>query len=822
MHPMPSLTVDEARTRADALTVHSYAVDLDLTAGDRTFGSTSRIVFSAAAPETFVEVRPDALDSVTLNGMAVDVAGLSDGRLQLTGLAAENELVVVARMAYSHDGEGLHRSVDVADGRVYLYAMSFLDAAPRIFGCFDQPDLKAPYRLSVTAPVDWVVLGNGAATQVSPGRWELAETLPLSTYFVTLVAGPYHVIRGEHDGITLGLACRQSLAEHLERDTEDLFTISGQAFDEFHRLFGYRYPFGEYHQAFVPEFNAGAMENPGCVTFRDEMVFRSAVTEGERSNRARTVVHEMAHQWFGDTVTMRWWNDLWLNESFAEYMAYRVSTTVTRYTDNWIDFAFVRKWWGMQADQRSSTHPVAGDATKDALSSLEDFDGISYAKGAAVLKQLVAYLGDDVFLDGVRAHIRDNEFGNATLHDLLAKWTEAGAVGLDAWAESWLRTSGLDTISAERTAGGLRLRRTTPAGSSARRPHQLTVGGYDEAGRAVSVPVLLDADEVQVDLDPSTPVVVPDAADDTWAKIRLDAESLRHLVTVLPAITDGVTRAVIWNSIRDATADAELDPRLAFDVLLAALPHEDNDIAIGTLITWARTRLLGRYLPYEPYRGQLAKVVTARLGSTPAGSSLQLAVARGVVLTTTDTTLLQDWLRGRNVPDGLAVDADLRWLLTLQLARLGAIGEAGIDAELARDKSSEGRVHATRCRAALPTPEAKERAWTLISSDAEVANYDLYAACEGFWHPAQLEVTAPYVDRYFAEIGGTEKLRSGWVVARSALLAFPDTVVDEQVVRKAEALAADDSVATGIRRSVGDQADDLRRAVLVRTAYTAS
>lgn len=816
---MPSLTVDGARTRAAALTVHSYDVDLDLTRGDRTFGSTTRIVFSAAAQSTFLDVRPDELVSVTLNGTPVDVAALDDGRLPLTGLAAENDLVVVASMLYSNDGEGLHRSVDAADGLTYLYAMSFLDAAPRIFACFDQPDLKAPYKVSVTTPQEWIVLGNGAATQVFPGRWELAETKPLSTYFVTLVAGPYHQILGEHDGIPLGLVSRQSLKEALDREAEDLFTVTGQAFDEFHRLFGYRYPFGEYHQAFVPEFNAGAMENPGCVTFRDSMVFRSAVTDGERSSRARTVVHEMAHQWFGDTVTMQWWNDLWLNESFAEYMAHRVSTTATKYTDNWIDFAFIRKWWGLQADQRSSTHPIAADAVKDALASLDDFDGISYAKGAAVLKQLAAYLGDDVFLAGVRAHITSNEFGNATFADLVAKWTEAGAVGLEAWAQNWLRTPGVDTISAERTATGVKLRRKAPVAHPAVRPHQLTVGGYDESGHGVSVPVLLDADEVEVTLDPSVAVVVPDAADDTWAKIRLDADSLAKLSVVLPKIEDGVTRAVVLNSIRDSVSDGELDPRLGFDVLRAALAHETSDIAVATMVGWAHTHLLGIYLPYEPYRGQLAAVVTERLGSTPSGTSLQLAVARSVVRLTDDAELLKGWLAGADVPEGLAIDADLRWLITLRLARLGAIGDAEIDAELERDNSSEGIVHATRCRAALPTAEAKERAWAQIMTDEDLANYELYAACEGFWHPTQVELTAPYVQRFFDEIAGTEKLRTGWVVAQSAALAFPVYDIDEQVTRFAADLVADESVSAGIRRSVGDRADDLKRALAIRAAY---
>ncbi|MEV0790090.1 aminopeptidase N [Kribbella sp. NPDC050459] len=817
---MPSLTVDGARTRAAALSVQSYDVDLDLTQGDRTFGSTTTIKFRATDPSTWLDVKPDELISVTLNGAAVDVAGLNDGRLELTGLQPDNELVVVASMLYSHDGEGLHRAVDAADGLTYTYAMSFLDAAPRIFACFDQPDLKAPYRMTVTAPQDWLVLGNGASTQVSPGRWELAETKPLSTYFVTVVAGPYFQITDAHDGINLSVVSRQSLKDALEREAADIFEVTKQSFDAYHRMFGYRYPFGDYHQAFVPEFNAGAMENPGCVTFRDPMVFRSAVTDGERSSRARTIVHEMAHQWFGDTVTMKWWNDLWLNESFAEYMAHRVSTEATRYTDNWIDFAYIRKWWGLQADQRSSTHPVAADAVKDALASLDDFDGISYAKGAAVLKQLAAYLGDDVFLAGVNAHIAANEFGNATFADLVAKWTEAGAAGLDDWAQAWLRTAGLDTISVSRTATGIKLHRKAPEAYPAARPHKLTVGGYDTDGNRTTADVLIDADEVDVDLDPALAVVIPDAGDDSWAKIRLDAVSLENLAALLPKIDDGVTRAVILNSVRDAVADSELDPKVGFDVVLGMLPTETSDIAVGTLLNWSGTHLLGVYLPYEPYRGQLADVLRARLETVEAGSSVQLSVARGFARFTDDADLLKGWLAGDGVPEGVTMDADLRWIVTLHLARLGAISEADIDAEVERDSSSEGVVHATRCRSALPTAEAKERAWTQITTDADLANYELYAACEGFWHPTQAAVTAPYVDRYFAEIAGTEKLRSGWVVATSAKLAFPRYTVEQRVVDRAADLIADDSVAAGIRRSVGDGADDLKRALAVRSAYT--
>ncbi|ADB30479.1 aminopeptidase N [Kribbella flavida DSM 17836] len=811
---MPALTVDEARARADAVEVRGYHLDFDFTTGDETFRAVSTVWFAATAEQTWLDVKPRELVSAVLNGVPLDVTGLDDGRLPLTGLRAENELVVDAVMEYAHDSEGLQRSVD-ADGRVYLYGMSSLESAPRYFACFDQPDLKAPYRMTATVPEGWIVLGNATATEVAPGRWQVAETKPLSTYFVTLVAGPYHLIRGEHDGIPLGLAARQSLAPYLEQDAEELFRVTGQAFDEYHRLFGRRYPFGEYHQVFVPDLNLGAMENPGCVTFADNFVFRSAVTDAERSTRARVMVHEMAHMWFGDLVTMRWWNDLWLNESFADYMAHRVSHDVLDHPGHWTDFGFVRKWWGLQADQRSSSHPVATEPGKDARAALEDFDGISYAKGAAVLKQLATYLGDEVFLRGINAHLGAHEYGNADLAEFVGKLTEAGATDLASWSDQWLRTSGLDTISAERTATGVVLRRSRP--DQAERPHRLTVAGYDKTGRGPSVDVLLDVDELEVALDPSVAVVVPDAADDTWAKIRLDAASLEALPRVLPAIADGITRAVIWNSIRDAVADAELDPVQALDILLAALPQEDSDIAVGSLLRWAEDRLLGVALPYEPHRARLADALTARLGTCPPGSSLQLAIARGVIRTSNDEKLLRSWLdsgEGGQVPDGLVVDSELRWALILQLVRLTAFGAAEIDAELARDRSSEGAIQAARCRAALPA--GKEAAWTRIMTDPAIGMSELYALCEGFWHPTQTELTAPYVARYFTDIRRTAEIRFGLTLGMTAGRMFPSLVVDPATVTLARQLAADESVAPGIRRGVADATDDLVRALAVR------
>ncbi|MDQ3629627.1 MAG: M1 family aminopeptidase, partial [Actinomycetota bacterium] len=469
---MPSLTRAEAVERAAMLEVYSYHLDLRLPPDGDTFDVTSTIDVSVRQDgSTFLDLAPHALTAMALDGASMDVAALREDRFPLQLSRGRHRLRVESVMAYSHDGEGMHRTVDPADGRTYLYAMTFLDAAPRVFGCFDQPDLKAVFSTHIHAAPEWTVLGNSRAIGAGDGHWFLHDTEPISTYLWTLAAGPYHSISAEHDGITLGVHAVQSLSRELDRDADELFTVTGQAFDAFHELFGIRYPFGDYHQAFVPEFNAGAMENPGCVTLRDSMISRSLPTDAERGQRACTMVHEMAHMWFGDLVTMRWWDDLWLNESFAEYMGHRVTYDATAFGDSWIDFGFVRKRWGLAADQRSSTHPVAGNGATDAASALNDFDGISYAKGAAVLQQLATYLGDDVFLAGVRRHLVDHAYGNAEFADLVGAWEACGAPDLSRWTDAWLRTAGVDTLHWSDGS----IVRTPPTSAPVERPHTLTV-----------------------------------------------------------------------------------------------------------------------------------------------------------------------------------------------------------------------------------------------------------------------------------------------------------------------------------------------------------
>ena len=817
---MRSLTVEEARLRAESLRVDRYTIDLDLDRGPDLFASRAEITFAAAsAVDTFVDVKPTQLTSAYLDGAEVAVADLEDGRLPLRLDAGQHVLIVQADMPLRNDGEGIHRAVDPADGNTYLYGMSFLDAAPSVFACFDQPDLKARFRISVTAPTGWTVLGNTRATQVSPGRWELSESVPLSTYHLTVVAGPYHSVTREHDGILLGIHAAQSLAEHLDKDADEIFDVTARAFDEYHRLFGIRYPFGDYHQAFVPEFNAGAMENPGCVTFRDSMVFRSQVPDSERSDRARVIVHEMAHMWFGDLVTMRWWDDLWLNESFAEYMAYRLTGAVSPFQDSWVDFAYFRKRWGLVADQRPSTHPVAGNGAPDAETALSDFDGISYAKGAAALKQLKAFLGDDIFLEGVRRHLRAHSYGNATLDDLFGAWQDAGAKDLDRWVEGWLRTPGADTL---RVQGG-RLTRTAPAEYPAHRPHGLTVRHLPTGTEHQDQHIEMAGDSARLTWQPTAgTLIIPDAGDDTWAKVRYDEYTLAALPGRIGSIADPVTRGAIWLAVRDATADAELSCEFVLTLLEAALPVETEDIAIQSLSGWADNLLLSQYLGGDRQsRDRVAAVVEKRLATASPGSGLQLAAALGFATVQSGSSILPGWLAGE-APPGLVMDAEMRWATLTSLARSGAASLDDIEAELRRDTSAQGVIHAARCRASLPESEAKQAAWQGIMTNAGLSNYEVFALCEGFWRAEHSDLLEPYVERYFDEIATTSAIRTGWLVAETGRLAFPAYAATEATVDRAERLLADASLPSGLRRSVADATDDLRRAIRVRAAEPAS
>ena len=835
MGAMPSLTRAEAAARSATITVTSYAIDLDLTASGPTFRSRTVVSFAATpGSATFLEFEPVEVVSATLNGRPVD--GPADTRLALSDLAAQNELVVESVMRYSNTGEGLHLFTDPADQRVYLYGHMFLDGARRIFPCFDQPDLKARYQLSVTAPDGWLVAANAPLeTEATGGRWVFAETLPLSTYLFTLIAGPYHARTDEHDGIPLALYARQSMAEYLDAEADELFTVTKQCLDRYHELFTTRFPFGHYQQAFVPEFNFGAMENPGLVIFRDEYVYRSAVTDSQREERATVVAHEMAHMWFGDLVTMAWWDDLWLNESFADYLGVRVAGEATRFPNTWTTFAMGDKAWGKRADQRPSTHPVAPTAVDDTALALLNFDGISYAKGASVLKQLVAWVGDEAFLAGLNEYFVAHAYANATLADLLAALSKASGRDLSGWADAWLRHAQVNTLHAEATRDGssfgeVTVVQTAPADYPTLRPHRIGVGLYDHtpAGTAVL------RRRIELDLDPDrdggrTPVpeltgeAVPDLlvlndGDLTYAKVRLDDASVAAVPLVLPLVADPLARAVIWAALLDAVQDGERPVAELVALVLAALPVETEVVVIEDVLNLSR-RLVDLYSSPEtrgPALEMVAQACDRLLAVSEPGGSRQLAAVRKLVGATVDTARLQGWLAGQEVPAGLAVDTDLRWLILYRLVVLGAAGPAEIAAELDSDRSATGEQWAARCRAAVPTAEAKAAAWATLSSDTTVSNRIAEAAAEGFWHPEQTDLTAPYVERYFTDMPAMLTVRTGMSAERVAQRAYPVLAVETRTRELAADLLETPGLSSILRRVVTDGDDDVRRALVAR------
>ncbi len=831
MVPVPSLTRTEAQARAALLDVRAYALDLDLTRGDELFGCTSTISFGAEpGGSTFVDVQPAALLSATLNGRPLDVGTLADGRLPLTDLAADNELVVTADMAYSREGQGLHRYVDPGDGNVYTYAQTFLDAAPRMFACFDQPDLKAPYTIAVTAPDAWTVLGNGAARRNGAGpdggtRWELDTTQPLATYFVTLVAGPYHSVYAEHDGIRLGLHCAASLAPSLDADADELFTVTRQCFDEYHRLFDVRYPFGKYDQCFVPEFNAGAMENPGCVTFRDEFLFRSAVTRSQRQRRAMVVAHEMAHMWFGDLVTMSWWDDLWLNESFAEYLGFRVTEAVTEFTGAWTTFALTRKAAGYAADQRPSTHPIAGDVA-DTGAALLNFDHISYAKGASALRQLVVWLGDEAFLAGLRQHVTQHAFGNASLADLLAALDGASGRDVTAWAEKWLRTAGVNTLRPEITVGDGTIAEAAIAQTAARThptllPHRIGVGLHDDdAVERLTVEVDGPRTELTALRGRAVPrLLLLNDGDLTFAKVRLDGTSLAALPELLATVDEPLTRALLWGSLWEMVRDAEIEPRAYIDVAVEVLAGEPEVAIVEEVSRKAIDSVAGRFLDSKGRAEALAALAATYrqiLADSAPDDPRRLAAFRYLLRCATDVAELRGWLAGSGLPVGVALDPELRWELLYRLTVLGDVAADEVEAAYDADRGPQGERYAYRCRGALPDPAAKAAAWEAMTTDATFSNYAVWELAQGFWQPEQESLTESYVPRYFADLPATAKLRTAQVVGVLALHLYPRYAITESTVEAAVAVLERDDLDPAVRRAVEDATDELRRALAVR------
>jgi len=757
----------------------SYEIALDLTRGPEVFGSRTVLRFAATpGADTFIDLIARDVREITLNGRSLDPAtAFADSRIALTGLEARNELLIDADCLYTNTGEGLHRFVDPVDGEVYLYSQFEVPDSRRMYAVFEQPDLKATFQFTVTAPEPWAVVSNSPTPEPKrhgdgTATWTFEPTPPISSYITALVAGPYESTFSELTSasgrvIPLGVYGRKSLWQHL--DAEYVFDKTREGFAYFEEKFDYPYPFAKYDQLFVPEFNAGAMENAGAVTFTETYVFRAKVTDAVKERRVVTILHELAHMWFGDLVTMKWWNDLWLNESFAEWASTIATAEATEWTAAWTTFNAMEKTWAYRQDQLPSTHPVVAE-----INDLEDvqvnFDGITYAKGGSVLKQLAAWVGSEQFFAGVAAYFKKHEWSNTEVGDLLAELEATSGRDLGDWSRKWLETAGVNTLSPvidERPGtDGPEISRfaivqTAPADYPTIRPHRLGVGFYNVVDGALTRVhhVELDVDGDRTDVPELVGLARPDLVllnddDLAYAKIRLDERSLRTAIEHLGDIADPLARSLVWGAAWDQTRDAEASASDYIDLVLRNIGAETESTTVRTTLAQLQLAANSYVAPAhrQATREKVAEGLWGLLQSADAGSDsqLQFATAFASAASTPD-----QWDRVRRLRagelafDGLEIDTDLSWALLVSLAAGGLVTATEIDAALEADNTAKGGEFAAQAHAALPSVEAKLAAWDRLVTKSDAPNTIVRAAAAGFVHPAGVDVLAEFVAPYF-------------------------------------------------------------------------
>ncbi|MFD8548455.1 aminopeptidase N [Streptomyces sp. NPDC059649] len=854
--PGTNLTRDEAQQRAQLLSVDAYEIDLDLSGAQEggTYRSTTTVRFDVAraGADSFIDLVAPAVHKVALNGELLDPASVfEDSRIVLPGLrAGRNELTVVADCAYTNTGEGLHRFVDPVDQQAYLYTQFEVPDARRVFASFEQPDLKATFQFTVKAPEGWTVISNSPTPEPVDNVWRFEPTPRISTYVTALIVGPYHSVHStyEKDGRTvpLGIYCRPSLAEHLDADA--IFEVTRQGFDWFQEKFDYAYPFAKYDQLFVPEFNAGAMENAGAVTIRDQYVFRSKVTDAAYEVRAETILHELAHMWFGDLVTMEWWNDLWLNESFATYtsIACQAYAPGSKWPHSWTTFANSMKTWAYRQDQLPSTHPIMAEI-RDLDDVLVNFDGITYAKGASVLKQLVAYVGMEEFFKGVQAYFKRHAYGNTRLSDLLGALEETSGRDLATWSKKWLETAGINilrpeiAVDADGVVTSFAVRQEAPAlpagakGEPVLRPHRIAIGAYELDGSGK----LVRTERIELDVDGELtavpqlvgkrrPAVVLLNDDDlSYAKVRLDEESLKVVTEHLGDFTESLPRALSWASAWDMTRDGELATRDYLSLVLSGIGKE-SDIGVVQSLHRQVKLALDLYAAPEWRETGLAtwtEAALAHLRAAEAGSDHQLAWARAFAAaarTDEQLALLQGLLDGSEEIAGLAVDTELRWSLLQRLAATGRADEQAIAAELERDRTSAGERHAATARAARPTAEAKAEAWASVVESDKLPNAVQEAVIGGFVQTDQRELLAPYTMKYFAAVKEIWEARSHEMAQQIVVGLYPSLQVSQETLDATDAWLDAAEPSPALRRLVTESRAGIERALKAQAADAAA
>ena len=858
--PGTNLTRDEARTRAGLLEIESYTVDLDLDPSrTTTFGSTTVIRFRSrtVGASTFADLVGGTIRELTLNGRSLDPAEVyADHRIRLDGLEADNELRVVADCTYSHTGEGLHRFVDPADDRVYLYSQMEVPDARRVFTTFEQPDLKAVFHFTVTAPSHWVVVSNAPTPEPVPADgdravWTFPATERMSTYVTAIVAGEYHSVHdtyvGKHGEIPMGHYCRQSMVPYF--DTDELVEVTKQGFAFFEDAFDFPYPFHKYDQLYVPEFNNGAMENAGCVTLRDEYLPRSRQATWFYEQRANTVLHEMAHMWFGDLVTMKWWDDLWLNESFAEWASHHALVAATSYDEAWTGFTNSRKNWAYRQDQLPSTHPIAAD--NHDLEAVEvSFDGITYAKGAAALKQLVAWVGEVEFFAGLRAYFRRHAFGNSEFSDLLRALEETSGRDLGSWAEEWLQTTGVNTLAVDATVDD-EGRYTSFAVTQSAHPehptlrrHRIGVGLYDRAqdGRLVRrTTVETDVVGARTDVAKLLGAQQPDLVllndgDLSYAKVRFDERSLATVRESIQDIDDSLARAVCWGALWDMTRDAELPAGDFVEMVLQGLGTESDETAVKQLPVYVQIAIDQLCHPdkRDALRATWESGLRRLLEDAAAGSDHQLTFVKafagtigkrvppssygGAARSPEGLDLLEGLLDGSVTLEGFDVAPDLRWALVTALARAGRADEQRVAEELARDNTISGRERAAAARAVLPCDKAKAQAWNDAAVRDDISNETQRSIAYVFDCSEQEEVLAEYLERYLT-VADTIWEEKGTQIASTMLeYMFPRVLTGQATLDRVDQWLAGSPANPAAKRYVSEARADMVRALTAQQA----
>ena len=850
--PGDNLTRVEAQERRALIEVESYDVTLDLTTGAEVFRSTTTVRFSAkAGASTFIDAFTRTVHSIELNGAAVDTSAADGVRIRLDGLAESNVLTVVADAEYTNSGEGLHRFVDPVDGEVYLYSQFEVPDSRRVFAVFEQPDLKATFRFTVTVPAAWEVVSNQPVESRTAGdgdtaTWVFKTTPRISSYITAIVAGPYAKVESEltsRDGrtIPLGIYSRKSLSQFLDADY--IFDITRKGFAYYEEKFDYAYPFEKYDQLFVPEFNAGAMENAGAITFTETYVFRSKVTDAIKERRVVTILHELAHMWFGDLVTMKWWNDLWLNESFAEWASTISTANATEWTEAWTTFQAMEKSWAYRQDQLPSTHPVVAE-----IRDLEDvqvnFDGITYAKGGSVLKQLVAWVGEDEFFAGVAAYFKKHAWGNTELKDLLAELEITSGRKLGEWSKVWLETAGVNTLrpSFETDAEGkftsFAVLQSAAPDYPTIRPHRLAIGFYDLQGGK-----LVRTHRIELDVDPSTgsgraagrtevaelvgmarpDLVLINDDDLAYAKIRLDPDSLAVAIEHLKDIENPLARALVWGSVWDATRDAETPARDYVKLVLGNIATETESTTIRT--TLSQLLLVARQYVAPVDRAKTIEKVgsdlwtLAQLAAPGSDAQFQFVKFFAQIASIGDhVSALRGLLDGTVVLEGLTIDTDLGWELLEGLVLNGAATPADIDAALEKDSTANGQQAAARARATFATSEAKLAAFASLVDSDELPNAIVRNTALGYQHvndPSSLE---PVVAKYFAALGDLWTSRSYHIAETLIVGLYPAPLASQSLVDATKAWLDANPDVPALRRLVTENLAGVERALAAQAA----